>query len=124
NPADQSVRGKSLRKARITFSEPLAAATVSASTFQILDSAGNAVPLINVGLRSGDRVVQLAFNGLDVGDYRIVIKAAQVTDRAGNVLGAGDIVSHFSIALATIKWINPAGGSWTTASNWDRGVVP
>ena len=26
--------------------------------------------------------------------------------------------------MANISWINTAGGSWTTASNWDTNTVP
>ncbi len=28
------------------------------------------------------------------------------------------------LAPATINWVNPAGGDWDTASNWQGGVVP
>ena len=28
------------------------------------------------------------------------------------------------IVLASVSWINPAGGDWNTAANWSGGLVP
>src|SRR6185295_16723985 len=72
-----------------------------------------------------DTIVQLTYPQLEAGDYQIVIKSANVRDRAGNAIGATDTVITFKVAgQFSAKWINPAGGFWDVAANWDTGVVP
>jgi hypothetical protein len=106
----------------VDFSKPLNAATVTNATFQLLDPNGQPVSAVKLGLRNRDRTVQLAIGALTPGNYQLVIKAAAVTDRAGNPLGAADVVTPFT--HITTNWINPNGGDWNDPTNWSTGDVP
>jgi hypothetical protein len=125
SPSDGSSVAISQRTVTIDFSKPLAAATVTTANFQLLDPQGHPVPLTNLGLRNGDRTVQLTFSQLTGGAYQVVINAPAVTDTAGVALGTANVVSHFSVVSHTINWTGAAGdGDWDNAANWDLGRIP
>ena len=107
-PADGEEIFLSTRTVRINFSEPLDVATVTASNFILRNALGPVIPLLDIGVRNGDRTVQLAFAPLPIGNYEVVISGAGVTDRVGNPLGA-DVISTFSRGGATISWIGGSG---------------
>ncbi len=96
-PADGETAPFNTRRVEIQFNEALAEATVTAENFQLLNAEGDAITPENIQLRSGDRTVQLTYSALEVGEYSIVIKSAQVTDRAGNLLGSEDMVTSFTV---------------------------
>jgi len=124
DPADGALRGTSPRSIRVYFSEALEPINVNETNFHLADGAGNPVVLSDLGLRLNDRMVQLTFDELPVGTYRLVIAAENVTDRAGNPLGSSDVISEFTIIATTTRWINPASGVWSNPNNWSGGVVP
>jgi len=124
DPPDGATLGAGIRKVQVRFSESLAGATVSTETFRVVDEFGTTVAPTDFLLRSEDRVVELSFGGLAAGSYQLVIAAAQVTDRAGNALGVDDFISTFTLSDATIRWVNPTGGFWDVAANWDLGRLP
>ena len=96
-PADGGNAPFNSRRVTVRFNEALAETTVTAENFQLLNSSGEVIIPENIQLRSGDRTVQLTYSALEVGDYSIVIKSAQITDRAGNVLGSENVVSSFTV---------------------------
>jgi hypothetical protein len=41
-----------------------------------------------------------------------------------NYTATGLTLTVVSTSAATISWINPSGGNWTTGANWSTGVIP
>jgi hypothetical protein len=123
-PADGATLSRGLRRVEVRFSKPLAAATVTTSNFRLRDSSGKIISPLDLRFRSGDRVVELAYDPLPIGNYQLVINGPAVTDRAGNALGTGDVVSSFTLFNVTNSWTNSSGGAWENPANWSRGVVP
>ncbi|MEL7004516.1 MAG: choice-of-anchor L domain-containing protein [Bacteroidota bacterium] len=100
-PTSEASVLEGFRSATIRFSESLAVKTVSTETFKLfqLDS-GSEIP-IDVQLRNNDQLVQLSFSELPLGSYELVIESDEITDRAGNILGANTFTSKFTIEEAT-----------------------
>ncbi|MBC6418292.1 MAG: FG-GAP repeat protein, partial [Prochloron sp. SP5CPC1] len=96
-PADGETAPFNTRRVEIQFNEALAETTVTAENFQLLNAEGEAITPTNIQLRSGDRTVQLTYSALSRREYSLVIKSAQITDRAGNPLGEEDVVSSFTV---------------------------
>ena len=123
NVANGDKRGQAFRNFTVDFSEPMDTSTLTAANIRLVGPGGPVVPT-NIQFRNGDRTVQLTYPALQGGAQQLVIDHAAITDRAGNALGAGTQTINFTIVPATTVWINPAGGFWDVASNWDTGVVP
>ena len=87
------------RRITISFNEALNVATVTASNFQLLNNLDEIIQPIDIQLRNDDQTLQLIYDSIPIGDYRLVIQADQVSDRAGNILGEADVVSNFSITV-------------------------
>ncbi|MBW3597568.1 MAG: Ig-like domain-containing protein, partial [Planctomycetes bacterium] len=115
--------GPSLRRLEITFSEPMAAATISPANLRIFDAADQAIST-DVELRSRDRRARVGYGVLPEGDYRFVIDAPAITDRAGNPLGDQPIAIPFTVARSAIRWVGGFSDRWTDADNWDLGELP
>lgn len=114
------------RSYRITFSESMDSATLAAANIRLVNLAdpGAPIPVSDVQFRSQDSSVQLTVGELPVGNYRIILAAPSLHDRAGNPLGAADVTHDFIVVEATATWVNPVGGSWHTPANWQGGIVP
>jgi hypothetical protein len=107
------------------FSKPLDPTTVTNATFSVVDAHGNAIPSSTLELVNGGQTVVATFASLPTGKYQFLIDAANVTDRAGNALGASPLVTDFNTgAQFTDTWISPNGGDWNNAANWSAGRVP
>ncbi len=121
DPTAGSTQPISRRKVTIIFSEALDRATINPASFVLQGPSGPIAP-ISIDLRQRDTQVEILYPPLAQGAYTFVTHAAAVKDRAGNALGAADISSTFTVAAAvfvpTIRWVNDAGGEWSTASNW------
>jgi hypothetical protein len=101
SPANGSAILEGRQSVQVTFSEALATGTVDATTFKLLDSTGNVLTPLDIQLRDDDRLVQLTFDSLPIGNYQLVISAPDVTDRAGNTLGDQEIINTFSVEEVT-----------------------
>ncbi len=125
DPASGSTQPLSRRKVSITFSEALDRSTMVLANYDLQGPGGPITP-ISIDLRQRDTQVEILYPPLAKGAYTFVTHAAVVKDRAGNALGAADVSSTFTVAPAvfvpTIRWVNDAGGLWSSASNW-RDVV-
>lgn len=97
DPADDSVGNEGLQIVRIRFSESLDPASANPVNFELRDGNSQPIEPLSVQLREDDRLVQFTFDRLPVGDYQFVIRSPNVTDRAGNVLGIGDLTSNFTL---------------------------
>lgn len=121
DPANNSNQSISKRTISIDFSEALIRASVTAEDFVLRGAAGDVLP-ISVDIRRGDTRVAILYPPLTEGDYQFTIHAPGITDRAGNPLGTGDIISAFHIGQVTrqptIRWVNDAGGNWNDVNNW------
>ena len=121
DPPDGTTQPVSRRRVSVQFSEPLDLAGAVVGNFTLHGPAGDVVP-ISLQLRQRDTRLEILYPPLAEGDYQFVTHAAGVTDRVGNKLGTGDLVSTFHIGRithpATIRWVNEAGGAWDEASNW------
>ena len=124
SPADGALRGPGLSRIELIFSEPLAAATVMPNTLRLQGPGDQTIVPVDLRLRADGRIVELTYDPLPEGDYQLVITASQVTDRAGNALGAANLVRSFTLAIVSNDWLNASGGAWEEPSNWSRGVVP
>jgi len=87
-----------IRTATIRFSEALDTTNITAANFTLINSSNQTIVPENIQFRDGDRTIQLTYPALAVGNYQLVIDAAQLSDRAGNVLGVEDIIKTFNIA--------------------------
>ena len=124
DPPDQATLPEGLQTVSVRFDEALDPATVTTSNVRVVDDSGEPVSIDAIELRSEGRVVELSFAGLSAGDYEVVIAGALVTDLAGNPLAADDVISSFTLTADAIRWINPNGGFWDDAANWEGGVLP
>ncbi len=87
-----------MRTATIRFSEALDTTNITAANFTLINSSNQTIVPENIQFRDGDRTIQLTYPALAVGNYQLVIDAAQLSDRAGNALGVEDVIKMFSIA--------------------------
>jgi hypothetical protein len=87
-----------IRTATIRFSEALDTTKITAANFTLINSSNQTIVPENIQFRDGDRTIQLTYPALAVGNYQLVIDAAQLSDRAGNALGVEDIIKSFNIA--------------------------
>lgn len=121
DPPNGSTQTLARRKVTLQFSEAISAASAIAANF-VLQGPGGPVTPISIDLRQRDTRIEILYPPLAEGAYTFTTHAAAVKDRAGNPLGAADVVSTFTIAPAvrqpTIRWVNDAGGQWNTESNW------
>ena len=124
NPTDGAKRGQAFRTVVINFNEAMDVSTLTAANIQLIGPGGVVAPT-DVQVRNGDRIVQLTYDTLTDGIHQIVIDNTQVTDRAGNAIGAGTTINSFTIVEATAVFTNDGGtGLWSDAANWDGGVPP
>ena len=106
------------------FSESISLDTLSGDNFFFEDSQGTPIFPTEVTPRRGGRLVSLSFSGIPAGDYTFVIKADQVTDLAGNPLGAARLERQVQAIVADAVFSNPEGGDYNLPSNWQSGNVP
>ncbi|MFT5124282.1 MAG: cytoskeletal protein CcmA (bactofilin family) [Verrucomicrobiales bacterium] len=124
DPSDGGTRGEGINRIRIRFDEPIAESSVVPAAFALSESGGvNPVEIELEQLEFG-RTVQLTFAGLSGGDYELALDGTLITDRAGNPLDTGDMVSAFFVAEATAVFNNDVGGDWDVPGNWDAGTLP
>jgi hypothetical protein len=124
DPPDHALRPAGLQSVRIEFSEPIQPASATDPVFQLKSlPGGNAIP-ITVQQADGGKTILLTFAPLAAGEYQLQIDAPEVKDLSGTPVGGPPIVNRFTTVAATIRWANPAGGSWHTASNWSPARVP
>ena len=91
-----------MRTATIRFSEALDTTNITAANFTLINSSNQTIVPENIQFRDGDRTIQLTYPALAVGNYQLVIDAAQLSDRAGNALGVEDIIKAFNIASTMV----------------------
>jgi hypothetical protein len=123
NVTDGSTVGRSFHVLTFAFNKAIDGTTANASTFQLIGPNGAVVPT-QIELRSQQHTLEISYPTLDLGTYTLTIDSANVKDIFGNALGSSPDVVHFTVLPFTITWINPNGGFWDVASNWDTGVVP
>ncbi|MFN7854172.1 MAG: pesticin C-terminus-like muramidase, partial [Dolichospermum sp.] len=71
-----------MRTATIRFSEALDTTKITAANFTLINSSNQTIVPENIQFRDGDRTIQLTYPALAVGNYQLVIDAAQLSDRA------------------------------------------
>jgi hypothetical protein len=125
-PSDGSVRGELFRTVRVTFSEAIDPATLTADNIRLSSVAAPNAVLVptNVQIRDRGRTVQFTYDRIPPGENQLVLQASAIHDFAGNALGAADIVNRFTVLDATALWLNPAGGNWDDAANWEGNQLP
>jgi hypothetical protein len=124
DPAEGDLKPRGFRSLQVTFSEAVATDDANAANFQVFDQNDNLVAIESVGLRGDDKVVQINCADLDSGSYRLVIHREAVHDRAGNAVGVGDAVTHFSIDLYSIRFQFNKNSDFLDPANWDLGRLP
>jgi hypothetical protein len=106
------------------FSEPLDQATVTSTTFALIGPGGQALTPQTTQFRNNNQEVELDYATLAGGSYQFVIAAPSVTNASGTALGSTALTTDFTVVSFSAVWNNPAGGSWSVASNWLSGQVP
>lgn len=117
---------------RLFLSEPLADASLTPANFEIIHENGTLIRPSAFVLLDFNREVNLTTGPLNLpGEYRFIIHAAAIADRAGNPLGAANLIIPFSVSPYSIRWDNSKGGTtfepgskWFTATNWFPQRVP
>src|SRR5262249_504513 len=137
SPADGGKAFQGLQTIQINFSKSLATASAAAANFQVIGAGPDgilgtgddvSIPVSNVQLKNDDAQVVLTTTPLPVDTYELVVNAAGITDRVGNVLGTGTRTFQFIVqkALGGILVANNATSSVTAidaATNTVRGSV-
>ena len=124
NPPNGSIRTQNLGSVQISFSKGLNPATLIAANFTLKDGNGNTYASTSIQLSNGNSQVQLNFNPLPAGSYTLTLNAPAIMDPEGNALGTSNYVTQFTLGYTTAVFVNSAGGSWNTASNWQNDQVP
>jgi hypothetical protein len=123
DPADGAVRFEGHRTVRIQFSEPMATSGITTANLTLMEAGDDGLfdtaddtPVVieNIQLRGDDTLLQLTTAPLAIGNYRFQLNQSNVTDRAGNPLGTGNFVSHFT----TVEFTGPI-----SMSNNTTGIV-
>jgi hypothetical protein len=127
DPPEGSTQPLSFHKVTVQFSEPVDLSSINATNLELIGPNGTVTPL-NIRIRQRGSSFEFVYAPLE-GDYQFVIHVANIRDRVGNPLGAGDdVVRSFRVGNIvrepTIRWINAAGGFWDDPANWDAGRVP
>jgi hypothetical protein len=91
-----------MRTATIRFSEALDTTKITAANFTLINSSNQTIVPENIQFRDGDRTIQITYPALAVGNYQLVIDAAQLSDRAGNALGVEDVIKTFNVANTVV----------------------
>lgn len=99
NPPDGALIQDGTVPFAIRFSEPIATSSFTLDNFQLVDSSGVVQSAASVTPFNGDQQVRLIFHKSPPGDYRLVIHAAAITDRTGNLLGNGDVESRVAVTF-------------------------
>ena len=107
-----------------TFSRPLDAAAVSATSLRVLDSTGVETKAATFALTDGGRTVTATFGPLAAGTYSLLVDDTALRDLGGVAYGAAVEILPFQAAVFTTSFINPDGGSWNDPKNWSAGKVP
>ncbi len=124
SPGNGQALGGGLRAARVRFSEPMAADTMTPANFRMRRLQGELVAPVNVKLRKNDRFLQLTYAALPPGTYELVIASSQVTDRAGNPLGTEDRVIRFILVPEVVYFgYNPNNGGILELVGWQNGTT-
>jgi hypothetical protein len=124
NISEGAIRGQTSRSFIFDFSKALDPTTVTSSSFELLGTGGTAVAPQSIELRNNNKEVEITYPTLAVGSYQYVLNEPQITDAAGNVMGASALPTDFSVQPFSIVWANPLGGAWTTATNWSTVALP
>ena len=80
----------------LRFSEPIVLNGALSDVIQFIDSSGGVHAPVSATFFNSDEQVKLAFADL-AGSYQLVIHAAAITDRAGNLLDSSDITSGLTL---------------------------
>ncbi|MEP4194774.1 MAG: VCBS domain-containing protein [Aliishimia sp.] len=116
----------SVRSITVTLSKAVESDTVNTDTFVLMGPEGPIEPA-SISVRASGTQVQLTYPA-DVfgsGAYALTIDADTVTDKAGTMLGAVDVVSDFTIQTVSGQtWISSTDGTWNDAVNWSSGHSP
>jgi hypothetical protein len=106
NPASGGTAFGGLTTVTVTFSKPLATASVSAANFHlfkagtsgVFDGTETAVAITGFALVNDDTQTQLTVAPLTAGTYELLVTKNGITDRPGNALGTGTFTSQFTVA--------------------------
>ncbi len=125
-PFDGAFRGKSFRTVRVLFNEPMDVSALTSENIFLTAASDPTQPLVpsDIQVRVRDRLVQLTYDQLAPNEYQLTLNRANITDRAGNALGTGQITSNFSIVDSDAVWISAGGGFWDDSTNWETGSLP
>jgi hypothetical protein len=123
DPGDGATRTQTFRTVTLTFSEPIAAATVTDQAIHLVGPGGEIAPL-SIELRSGNQQARLTYPALAIGNYTFSVDRNEITDTAGNILGAATTTSGFEIIQASIEWVGGTSVFWDEPANWSNGTVP
>jgi len=119
NVVDDATVGFSFRTLRFNFSEPLDPATVSANNFHLFGPDGVEIAPTVVQLKNGGFTVQLTYAPLALGEHRVDVDLADVTDRAGNRV-AGPAEFDFPLDRLSIS----RNGQPFFTDEFDDGLAP
>src|SRR5262249_10511928 len=75
DPFDGAYKRPSFSAITLRFSEPIGRTSVSASDVQLVGPGGAVAPT-DIQFRSGDRIVQLSYPSLALGQYHIIVSGA------------------------------------------------
>jgi Bacterial Ig-like domain/Bacterial pre-peptidase C-terminal domain/SdrD B-like domain/Bacterial Ig domain/LVIVD repeat len=79
------------------FSEPIAPDSLQDDAIQLVNDEGTATAPATLNFLSDNQWVRAIFTGMPADDYRLLIHAAGITDRAGNALGTADIETRLTV---------------------------
>jgi hypothetical protein len=127
DPPDGSSTVEGIQAVTITFSKPIATASLTTGDFQLFEAGpsgqfdGTQIPVPITGIQSvnDDTEIQLMTALLGPGLYQMSFAEAAVTDRVGHSLGTGKFVSTF-----TLQPLQLGNGSFETGDFEDWSLNP
>jgi hypothetical protein len=103
---------------RFTFSEALKPESVTPASFHLIGANGVELQPQSLTQVDSGKGVNFTYAGLDLGTYHFKIDANEVTDRAGNALGATVIDIPFSVIAGPVNGDFENGlDSWNALGN-------
>ena len=106
NPSNGSKRLQNFPSIRVDFSEIMDETTLTPANIQLIpiSDPGNPLTPLDIQIRNEGTLVKFTYAELLPADYKIVIHANTVTDRAGNALGTTNITHSFTVVRA-MEWV-------------------
>jgi hypothetical protein len=96
-PTATSAGTSGTKTINVTFSEFIKPETLNEGTIQLFDNNNNLLTIQSIKQSNSGKTVEISFEPLAAGNYRLEMKSNQITDLSGNKLGTSNVVHSFTL---------------------------